>query len=121
MCIYNPISSASWTGSSPLLVPHLRFSTPKTEANNFDIIQTSAHLQTSLSETLNLLYPFSGRVRDNIYIDCFDEGVPFVEARDLLAMSEFFEHPEIEESNKFISCCSFSKEPGDEVPLLAFK
>jgi shikimate O-hydroxycinnamoyltransferase len=38
-------------------------------------------LKKSLSETLNLYYPFSGRVKDNLFIDCFSEGVPFLEAQ----------------------------------------
>ncbi|CAK7346811.1 unnamed protein product [Dovyalis caffra] len=100
---------------------HLPFSTPRlNEANNFDIFKTLVHLRTSLSVTLDLLYPFSGRLRHNFYIDRFDEGVPFVEAQVNCAMSEFFEHPENESLSKLLPCCPFSKEPGDEASLISF-
>ncbi|KAL9359053.1 hypothetical protein Peur_047176 [Populus x canadensis] len=36
-------------------------------------------------------------------------------------MSEFFEHPEIEWLNKFLTCCPFSKESDDEALLSAFQ
>ncbi|KAG7961646.1 hypothetical protein I3843_09G027100 [Carya illinoinensis] len=56
-------------------------------------------LKESLSETLNHFYPFSGRTKDNFFIDSFDEGVPFNEARSL---------------NQFLPCLPFHKEPNSE-------
>ena len=34
------------------------------------------HLKNSLSETLNGFYPFSGRLKNNHFIDYYDEGIP---------------------------------------------
>ncbi|GMP78227.1 hypothetical protein CsSME_00034248 [Camellia sinensis var. sinensis] len=41
----------------------------------------SEKLKESLSETLSWFYPLVGRVKDNIFFDCNDEGVPFFEAQ----------------------------------------
>lgn len=41
----------------------------------------SHHLKTSLSDTLTRFYPLAGRIRDNICINCDDDGVEFLEAR----------------------------------------
>lgn len=41
----------------------------------------SHRLKSSLSDTLTRFYPFAGRIRDNICIDCDDYGVEFLEAR----------------------------------------
>lgn len=38
-------------------------------------------LRQSLSEALTLFYPLAGRVKNNMYIDCNDEGAHYVEAR----------------------------------------
>ncbi|KAM7477516.1 hypothetical protein LguiA_025729 [Lonicera macranthoides] len=49
------------------------------------------HLKQSLSQTLTIFYPFAGRVKDNLTVDCNDNGVLFTTAhvsckiRDLLA------------------------------------
>ncbi|KAL7209347.1 hypothetical protein ACSBR1_030974 [Camellia fascicularis] len=41
----------------------------------------SEKLKESLSETLSWFYPLAGRVKDNLFFDCNDEGVPFFEAQ----------------------------------------
>ncbi|MCL7043718.1 hypothetical protein MKW94_027162 [Papaver nudicaule] len=38
-------------------------------------------LKKSLSETLTCYYPFAGRIKDNIIVDCSDEGVEYYEAK----------------------------------------
>ena len=38
-------------------------------------------LKESLSQALTLIYPLAGRVKDNIFIDCNDEGVYVLEAK----------------------------------------
>ncbi|KAI8002210.1 Stemmadenine O-acetyltransferase [Camellia lanceoleosa] len=41
----------------------------------------SEKLKESLSETLSWFYPLAGRVKDNLFFDCNDQGVPFFEAQ----------------------------------------
>ncbi|OMO54254.1 Transferase [Corchorus olitorius] len=81
---------------------------------NVTITMALARLKTSLSETLNILYPFSGRMKDNMFIDRFDEGVPFLSARISCRLSEFLKHHEIESLNKLLPCQPFTKESNNE-------
>ncbi|KAK7853890.1 stemmadenine O-acetyltransferase [Quercus suber] len=75
--------------------------------------QTSStdHLKNSLSETLNSFYPFSGRMQDNLFIDFYNEGIPFNESRVHCSLSDFLQHPKMESLNHFLPCCPFRKEP----------
>ncbi|KAL5570080.1 hypothetical protein UlMin_026655 [Ulmus minor] len=49
------------------------------ESNN--ITEISIHLKNSLSKVLTLYYPLAGRVRNDEFVECNDEGIPFFEAR----------------------------------------
>jgi shikimate O-hydroxycinnamoyltransferase len=77
-------------------------------------------LKKSLSETLNLYYPFSGRVKDNLFIDCFSEGVPFLEAQVNCRLSDYLKHNEVESLNLFLPCQPFTKE-NMSAPISAFQ
>lgn len=79
---------------------------------------TLTQLKKSLSETLNILYPFSGRIFSNTFIHDFDAGVPFILARTGCRLSEFLRHHQIESLNKLLPCPPFSKESNHQVPLL---
>ncbi|CAL1376853.1 unnamed protein product [Linum trigynum] len=61
-------------------------------------------LKQSLSRTLTHFYPMAGRLRDNLFIDCSDEGVPFLEARidNDTSMSEFLQDPSPGHLNDFL-------------------
>ncbi|PPS00914.1 hypothetical protein GOBAR_AA19735 [Gossypium barbadense] len=58
-------------------------------------------LKKSLSETLNILYPFSGRIFSNLFIHDFDAGVPFLSTL-----------------NNLLPCTPLSKESNHRGPLL---
>ncbi|GMI86976.1 hypothetical protein like AT3G26040 [Hibiscus trionum] len=76
-------------------------------------------LKTSLSQTLNLLYPFSGRIKDNMSIHGFGKGVPFISARAGCRLAELVKQQEVKSLNKLLPCHPFSKESNNEmVPLL---
>ncbi|XP_062089120.1 stemmadenine O-acetyltransferase-like [Humulus lupulus] len=64
---------------------------------NFDISKTITQLKKSLSETLNLYYPYSGRTKHNLYTDDYFSGVLFLEARVKFPMSEFFERSKVDD------------------------
>ncbi|XVF23521.1 hypothetical protein REPUB_Repub13aG0045800 [Reevesia pubescens] len=85
---------------------------------NFTTTIALTQLKRSLSDTLNVLYPFSGRIQDNMFIDHFDEGVPFLSARVNCRLSEFLKHHEIESLNKLLPCQPLTKELNNQVPLL---
>ncbi|KAL7197543.1 hypothetical protein ACSBR2_020139 [Camellia fascicularis] len=57
----------------------------------------SQRLKVSLSETLTHFYPLAGRFRDNLAVDCNDEGIEFFEARVInCSLSDVLERPKIE-------------------------
>ncbi|XP_054785166.1 stemmadenine O-acetyltransferase-like [Prosopis cineraria] len=63
--------------------------------DDHDFPKMSQKLKTSLPEVLTLYYPFSGRIKGNkgnLYVDCNDEGVLYLEARLPSKLSDFLEY-----------------------------
>ncbi|KAL5553992.1 hypothetical protein UlMin_041393 [Ulmus minor] len=46
-----------------------------------DLDETSHKLKKSLSDVLTKFYPLAGRLKEDLFIDCNDEGIPFLEAK----------------------------------------
>ncbi|XP_050119354.1 stemmadenine O-acetyltransferase-like [Malus sylvestris] len=68
-----------------------------------NITEISNHLKNSLSEALSLFYPLAGRIKDNCFIHCNDEGIPYIEARVLnCTLSDVLSNPNPDELNKFM-------------------
>ncbi|CAK7325398.1 unnamed protein product [Dovyalis caffra] len=104
---------------TPMTYSPVIFFYPMNDANSNSITKTRTdHLKKSLTETLNIFYPLSGRVKDNLFIDSFNEGVPFLEARVNCRLSDFFKHYEIESLNHLLPCQPFTKEDMN-APLIA--
>ncbi|XP_017976736.1 PREDICTED: vinorine synthase [Theobroma cacao] len=82
-------------------VPLILFYRIKDNAH-FNNLHISAKLKKSLSDTLNSLYPVSGRVKNNLFIDDFEQGVPYIEAHVGSRMSDFLQHPKLELLNQFV-------------------
>ncbi|KAI3896281.1 hypothetical protein MKW92_001545 [Papaver armeniacum] len=61
----------------------------ETNNNIHDQSSKSEVLKKSLSETLTRFYPIAGRIKDNILIDCNNEGVDYIEAKVNGIMSDF--------------------------------
>lgn len=85
---------------------------------NFTITTVLTQLKRSLSETLNILYLFSDRIQDNMFVDHFDENISFLSTRVNCRLSEFLKHHEIESLNKLLPSQPFMKELNDEVLLM---
>lgn len=56
----------------------------------------SLWMKKSLSETLTRFYPFAGRIKDNISIECNDDGVDYVDARVHGLLSTLLAQPDAE-------------------------
>lgn len=91
--------------------------------SSFNLPEILTRLKSSLSETLTLYYPFSGRAKNNIYIHGFDTGIPFLEARVNCRMLEFLKLQENELLNQFVPLHPLCKETGDDslLPMIAFQ
>ncbi|XP_071918879.1 epi-neemfruitin B 7-O-acetyltransferse L7AT-like [Coffea arabica] len=59
-----------------------------------DISKRRELLKQSLSETLVHFYPLAGKVKDNLHVDCNDDGMYYVEARVNAQLSDFLGHPQ---------------------------
>ncbi|WCJ42987.1 HXXXD-type acyl-transferase family protein [Euphorbia peplus] len=75
-------------------------------------------LKCSLSKTLNVFYPLSGRVKDNLVIDQFDAGVPWFVARVNGHLSCFLQHPRMEMLNRFLPYHNCYGQLDPTVPIL---
>ncbi|GMP73398.1 hypothetical protein CsSME_00031168 [Camellia sinensis var. sinensis] len=72
---------------------------PTRDVNHEEMVSIrSQRLKETLSETLTRFYPLAGRLRDNLFIDCNDEGVDYLEARVTdCPLSDILEQPKVEE------------------------
>ena len=59
-------------------------------------------IKKSLSDFLTPYYMLAGRVKDNLYIECNDEGIHYVEAVAKCELFEFLENPNLAEHIKFL-------------------
>ncbi|KAJ4715304.1 vinorine synthase-like [Melia azedarach] len=58
-------------------------------------------LKQSLSEALTLYYPLAGKIKDDISVECNDEGIYFVEARAKIPLNQFLNQPDRSSVGKF--------------------
>ncbi|XP_038893435.1 stemmadenine O-acetyltransferase-like [Benincasa hispida] len=73
------------------------------------------HLKKSLSDVLTHYYPLAGRVNyDEFFIDCNDDGIPFIETRVNCRLSDVMNTPFPSELNKFLP---FELDELDEVSM----
>ncbi|KAJ7961890.1 Vinorine synthase-like [Quillaja saponaria] len=77
--------------------PMVYFFAPK-----LDSTEISTQLKESLSNILTHYYPFAGRIRDDKFIDCNDEGIPYVETRVNIKLNDFLDDPAPGELNKLL-------------------
>ncbi|XP_050277923.1 stemmadenine O-acetyltransferase-like [Quercus robur] len=61
-------------------------------------------LKKSLSDVLTRYYPLAGRIRDNLVVDCNDEGVLYREAQVKCELSDIVTNPNPAEFKKFLPC-----------------
>lgn len=71
---------------------------PNTDkASVYDVVtKRSKHLKESLSHILTQFYPIGGEVKDNLYIECNDKGVYYIEARVNQTLEDFLCQPDDE-------------------------
>ncbi|CAK9316498.1 unnamed protein product [Citrullus colocynthis] len=73
------------------------------------------HLKKSLSDVLTHYYPLAGRVNyGEFFIDCNDDGVPFIETRVNCRLSDVINTPFPSELNKFLP---FELDELDEISM----
>ncbi|XP_055962456.1 stemmadenine O-acetyltransferase-like [Mercurialis annua] len=82
---------------------------------NFSNSERCIQLKTSLSEALTAYYPLVGRVENNDYVDCNDEGALFVEAQANIPLSYILSNSNICTNKNF-----FPLQPDEGKDFAAF-
>ncbi|THG05474.1 vinorine synthase-like [Camellia sinensis] len=79
---------------------HATFGCGSNNSDKYDDVfhEISQRLKVSLSETLTHFYPLAGRLKNNLSVDCNDEGIDFFEARVInnCGVSDILERPSIQ-------------------------
>ncbi|KAI5448515.1 hypothetical protein KIW84_015795 [Lathyrus oleraceus] len=80
---------------SPNIHGNSTFFFPNNSSHSNSFSHNSKLLQTSLSQTLSLFYPFAGRLQDptDTTILCNDDGVLFIESQTTTTLSELLTKP----------------------------
>ena len=68
----------------------------------FNTATISNHLKNSLSDILTHFYPLAGRINGKSFIDCNDEGVPYLEAKVKGTLAEVINNPVPGELNHLV-------------------
>ncbi|KAF8040714.1 hypothetical protein BT93_B2825 [Corymbia citriodora subsp. variegata] len=85
----------------PVFMPLVLFF-PRDDRVSLD--EKRSRIRRSLAEALAKFYPLAGRVRDNLYVDCNDEGALYVEARVRCELSDILENPVPRVMNRLLPC-----------------
>ncbi|KAK8549157.1 hypothetical protein V6N13_063553 [Hibiscus sabdariffa] len=92
----------------------------KPSDSNTDSSQFLDQLKQSLSKALTQFYPAAGRLKNNLFITDFHEGVPYVEARVKGRLSDFIEQTgKLEAMNRLLPCPPFRYIQDPTTPQLA--
>ncbi|KAI3959367.1 hypothetical protein MKW98_018957 [Papaver atlanticum] len=78
----------------PSFIPVLLFYPAAADDNKQHGDSTTCLLKRSLSETLVHFYPLAGRMKENIVVDCNDQGVEFIEVKVRGTMCDFLIKPD---------------------------
>ncbi|KAE8716155.1 UDP-glucose flavonoid 3-O-glucosyltransferase 6-like [Hibiscus syriacus] len=88
---------------NPSLYNFLIYFYPKICDTDADKSTISDRLKRSISGALTYFYPLGGRItEDQLFVDCNDEGTPFVEARVKCQLSDVLNNPVPKELNKLL-------------------
>lgn len=102
--------------SPPVYNPLVLFYTADDEINNNNNTETLGNfIKQSLSEVFTCFYPLAGRIhKDNNFIECNDEGIPFKKARVKCQLLHLLQNPNPNELNKLLP---FDLAEAKELPI----
>ncbi|QCE02701.1 vinorine synthase-like [Vigna unguiculata] len=88
---------------SPYVPIILFYTSPKTNTTHLSEVPKRLELlKKSLSETLTKFYPLGGKIKEDLSIECNDEGAYFVLARVKCPLHEFLLQPQMTALHKFL-------------------
>ncbi|KAK2997798.1 hypothetical protein RJ639_028562 [Escallonia herrerae] len=86
-------------------------------AGHLEILERLVVLKQSLSQTLTRFYPLAGIIKDDLSLECNDEGAHYAVAEVNCHLADFLNHPDLDSIHQFLPCApSFSESgTGDRV------
>ncbi|KDP26741.1 hypothetical protein JCGZ_17899 [Jatropha curcas] len=99
--------------SPPVYNPLLLFYETDGETK-FNSVEKYNQLKQSLSQALIHFYPLAGRIKDNHFVDCNDEGIPCLQAKVSGKLSDVVQSPVPTEIKKLLP---FELDQDQELPL----
>ncbi|XP_019155480.1 PREDICTED: vinorine synthase-like [Ipomoea nil] len=88
-------------------IPYVRFYDSPGSSRDYNGVVDE--LKKSLSQTLSLMYPLAGRIKeDRSSIECNDQGVEFIEGDVAESLSSFLENPDFEMIREMVPCNPFT-------------
>ncbi|KAK4758094.1 hypothetical protein SAY87_019395 [Trapa incisa] len=78
----------------------------------------SRRLRLALSDVLTQFYPLAGRIKENFWVDCSDQGVAYKEAKVGCLLDDILEKPEPAALTKLLPIAVESPESGTGLLLL---
>jgi len=88
---------------SPYVPIILFYTSPKSNTTYLsEVPERLELLKKSLSETLTKFYPLGGKIKEDLSIECNDEGANFVLVRVKCPLDEFLVQPQLTVLNKFL-------------------
>ncbi|KAI7756991.1 hypothetical protein M8C21_002978 [Ambrosia artemisiifolia] len=99
-------------------IPLILFLPNTDNASVKDVVtKRSKHLKETLSQILTRFYPLAGKVKDNLQIECNDDGIYYVEARVNQKLQDFLRHPDDEKVRELLpeSPCTAQSSIGNYV------
>ncbi|KAL4377471.1 hypothetical protein GQ457_02G030370 [Hibiscus cannabinus] len=98
----------------------LFYAKPSDCDSNIEGSQFLDRLKQSLSKALTQFYPAAGRLKNNLFITDFNEGVPYAEARVTGRLSDFIQQTDnLEAMNLLLPCPPFRYIQDPTTPQLA--
>ncbi|KAL5552675.1 hypothetical protein UlMin_040076 [Ulmus minor] len=89
--------------SPPVYNPCIIFYSFQTHSELINTTNEISHkLKKSLSDVLTKFYPLAGRLTENPFVDCNDEGIPFFEARVKCQLHDVIQNNVPSDLNNFI-------------------
>lgn len=88
--------------------PLILFYPMKKNSTHLKVPSRLSLLKSSLSQTLTWFYPLAGKIKDELSINCNDEGACFAEARVSCSLHEFLTQPDLLVIHNKLLPCEFS-------------
>ncbi|GFP86935.1 vinorine synthase [Phtheirospermum japonicum] len=98
LCLLDQLIPADY---APIVI----FYPNQANSNHFKVLEKLALLKKSLSETLSRFFPLAGTIKDDLSIDCDDQGACFTTAKvKNCLLGDFLKIPDLKSIAKFLPC-----------------